>query len=131
MQQALLIILLIVSIGWLVLRIRRNKADIAAEKAPKILDQTGAFHAVSLSYNENACVAAKELTGRRFLSTAAPRLPLGDCDALECRCQFAHHKDRRSGHDRRSPFTPGGAGFDNATGKFKTERRQTVERRKK
>jgi hypothetical protein len=39
--------------------------------------------------------------GMRFLSSAAPRLPLPECDALDCKCRFMHHADRRSGADRR------------------------------
>ena len=47
------------------------------------------------------------MDGKRFLSSAAPRLPLPDCDVLECKCKFVHHKDRRDGEDRRSPFHGG------------------------
>jgi len=70
-----------------------------------------AFHAVSLQFSGNACDAAKKMRGRRFLSSAAPRIPLLDCDVSECQCKFVHHKDRRAHEDRRSPFaTRGGAG---------------------
>lgn len=87
-----------------------------------------AFHAVSIDFDRNACAAAKALAGRRFLSGAAPQIPLPECDALECRCKFKHHADRRAGKDRRSPFSP--AGLSSATGTFKTERRQGADRRK-
>ena len=61
------------------------------------------FHAVSIKFEESACSAAKDLEGKRFLSSAAPRIPLPDCDVLECKCRFIHHKDRRDPY--RSPFT--------------------------
>jgi hypothetical protein len=55
-------------------------------------------------------------------------LPLPDCDALECRCRFIHHKDRRAGRDRRSPFGPGGIGGH--TGRYEQEQRKGTDRRK-
>lgn len=127
MQQLLLGILLALATGWLIVRIRRNKAETLAEKQPKPVNPKGAFHAVSLKYSENACTAAKEMTGRRFLSNAAPRLPLPGCDVLECRCQFTHHSDRRSQTDRRNPFAPGG--FGEGTGTFQQDRRSRTDRR--
>lgn len=129
MQQLLLGILLVLTTGWLVIRIRRNKADTLAEQLPKTVNPKGAFHAVSLKYSENACTAAKEMTGRRFLSNAAPRLPLPDCDVLECRCKFVHHGDRRSSTNRRSPFSA--TGFGDGTGSFQQERRSRPDRRKR
>ena len=127
MQTVLLSVLLLLSVVWLIVRIRANKAEVEAENQPRIVDAKGAFHAVSLKYSENACNAAKAMTGRRFLSSAAPRLPLPDCDVLECRCTFAHHKDRRSGSDRRSPFTP--AAYGGGTGSYERERREKRGRR--
>ena len=75
-----------------------------------------------------ALTAARKMTGRRFLSAAAPRLPLAGCDVLECACRFVHHQDRRSGSDRRSPFGPGGY---SGSGNYKAEQRKGRERRKK
>ena len=87
-----------------------------------------AFHAVSIVFESDACASAKEMAGRRFLASAAPRLPLQECNALECKCKFKHHDDRRSGKDRRSPFSPGG--FSAATGRFEAEKRKGPDRRK-
>jgi len=85
------------------------------------------FHAVSLSYSNSACEAAKNMEGRRFLSGTAPRIPLPDCDVLECKCRFVHHKDRRKGDDRRNPYVQGfGSGN---TGKFRQEQRKYGDRR--
>ena len=86
-----------------------------------------AYHAVSIRFSSNACKAARELEGRRFLSNAAPRLPLPECDVLECNCRFVHHKDRRSGDDRRSLFPP--PGFGGTTGRFDEEQRRGAGRR--
>ncbi|MGB5625758.1 MAG: hypothetical protein WBM61_08510, partial [Woeseiaceae bacterium] len=104
MKELLLVVALLLSIAWLVVRIRRGNAEVRAIRNPpaKGRDETSAFHAVSLKYSSNACDAAKAMTGRRFLAGAAPQLPLKGCNALECRCGFAHHSDRRSGSDRRN-----------------------------
>ena len=67
------------------------------------------------------------MEGRRFLSTAAPLLPLPECEVLDCKCRFVHHKDRRASKDRRSPFGP--SGFGGATGKHQQEQRHSTDRR--
>jgi hypothetical protein len=118
--------LLVLTVAWLIVRIRQNKAATKAELKPQSKDR-GEYRAVSIKYSENACNAAKAMTGRRFLSNAAPRLPLPECDFLECRCQFAHHDDRRAGRDRRSPFAP--AGTTDGTGSYEKERRERTDRR--
>lgn len=130
MKELLLVLALLLSVWWLVMRVRRNSVAELAEQAQfeKKVENTSAFHAVSLKYSSNACDAAKAMTGRRFLSGAAPRLPLPGCDALECRCGFAHHEDRRTGNDRRSPFNP--ATYGGGTGTFKIERRDRRDRRR-
>lgn len=128
MLKLLLFVSLILAIAWLVMRVLRASPSPAGKPATRITSGTSAYHAVSLQYSNNACDAAKEMTGRRYLSSAAPQLPLPGCDALECRCQFTHHSDRRSGSDRRSPFNPGVA--PGGTGTFKVERRQNKDRRK-
>jgi len=127
MHEIFLGALLVLSIGWLILRIRRNQQETQTAARPRG-NRTGAYHAVAIKYSENACEAAKALTGRRFLSNAAPRLPLPDCDHLECRCRFTHFQDRRSGRDRRSPFAP--SGTSGTTGSFQTERRERADRRR-
>jgi hypothetical protein len=86
-----------------------------------------AYHAVSIRFEVNACNAAKALAGTRFLATEAPDLPLPECEMTLCKCRFVHHKDRRAGKDRRSPFTSGGIAA--ATGKYAQERREGQERR--
>lgn len=87
------------------------------------------FHAVSIKVGPNACEAAREMQGRRFLSSAAPRIPLPDCDVMECKCRFAHHEDRRKGDDRRNPW---GQGFGTgSTGAYPSEQRKGRDRRRR
>jgi hypothetical protein len=125
-MTALILVLLL--LAWLFIRRRQGakaKADIKPAAATS--KTTTAYHAVSIKFDSKACQAAQDLEGRRFLSTAAPRLPLAECNVLECSCRFVHHKDRRSGKDRRSPFGPGG--FGGSTGKYAQEQRQGKDRR--
>jgi PLD-like domain len=126
-QEILLGALLLLAVVWLVVRIRQNKAieQLQATRKPK---DSGKFHAVAIKYSENACNAAKALTGRRFLSSAAPRLPLPECDYPNCNCRFVHFTDRRAGRDRRSPFAP--ATSTGTTGIHEQERRERNDRRK-
>ena len=123
----IVLILVLLAAIWVLIRIRRN--TIAEKAAPKLAVSSpqSAYHAVSIKMSGPACQAAKDMAGRRFLSTAAPKLPLPDCDVLECNCRFVHHKDRRSGKERRSPFSP--AGFGGGTGKYESEQREGRDRR--
>jgi len=122
-----LLVVLLVAV-WIMIRIRRSAAE--DEAVPRSAADTAAtaYHAVSIKFSGTACQAAKDMTGRRFLSSAAPKLPLPDCNALECKCRFVHHKDRRSGKERRSPFSP--AGFGGGTGNYESEKREGNDRRK-
>jgi hypothetical protein len=126
-KETLLVLALLLSVAWLIMRIRRGKVEVQEAAKAKTPDQTSAFHAVSLRYSISACDAAKAMTGRRFLSSAAPHLPLPECDALECRCGFTHHKDRRRGIERRSPYNSGM--YTGAGGVIKADRRDRKDRR--
>ena len=122
----ILILGLLVAIWWLV---RKRREGLPEKSNIQLRPRTAntQFHAVSIKYESRACDAAKNMTGRRFLATAAPKLPLPECDILECSCRFSHHDDRRSHKDRRSPFGPGGSG--GATGSFNAEQRDGSDRR--
>ncbi len=122
---AALILVLLLGI-WLIIRLRKG-ATVKKPVKPASSSANAAFHAVSIKFPSNACKAARDLAGRRFLSNAAPKLPLPECDVLECSCRFMHHKDRRSSQNRRSPFGP--SGFGSATGKHETEQRKGEDRR--
>jgi hypothetical protein len=126
MQTTLLIIMGALLLVWLVLRRRSAASEKETSPTPPRPINT-AYHAVSIKLGEEPCRAAREMSGRRFLSSAAPRLPLADCDATACNCRFAHHNDRRTGKDRRSPFAA--AGFGGGTGSFQQERRERPDRR--
>lgn len=127
MQTTLLIGAVVLLGVWLFVRHRGQSQKTEEDKKTKAAENT-AYHAVSIKFDQNACDAAKEMSGRRFLSNAAPRLPLPECNALECRCGFVHHKDRRAGKDRRSPFAA--SGYSGGTGSFEKERRERQDRRK-
>jgi len=60
-------------------------------------DTGNEFHGVSIAFAEGqACAAARDLQGKRFLSAEAPLVPLPGCDAEDCRCRYQHHDDRRN-----------------------------------
>jgi len=121
-----LLLVLLLAI-WLYIRSRQlTKSDEESPTTPMSQANT-AYHAVSIKFPSNACNAAREMAGRRFLSTAAPKLPLAGCEVLDCSCRFVHHKDRRAGKDRRSPFGP--SGFGSSTGKYEQELRKGKDRR--
>lgn len=128
MKMFLLVVVLALLVVWLVLRRRTDQPE-PVSKQPA-LPATGPdtnYHAVSIRFEKWACRAAKEYAGRRLLADEAPKLPLPDCDAAECRCHFVHYEDRRSGRDRRSPFGSGGVAA--ASGHFEQERREGSDRR--
>jgi hypothetical protein len=127
MLEWLLGAVLVLTVAWLIFYARRNKAATEAEAEPKSWTQ-GGFHAVAIKYSENACDAAKAMTGQRFLAKEAPELPLKKCDFDDCRCTFAHYQDRRSKSDRRTPFAH--QGKTETTGTFEREKRKRVDRRK-
>ena len=128
MELTILAAAVVLLVLWLFVR-RRGQTQAPPEPASPKREADTTYHAVSLKIDaQHACDAAREMTGRRFLSNAAPRLPLAGCNALECRCRFTHHKDRRTGKDRRSPFVT--SGYSGTSGSFKTERRERRDRRK-
>ncbi len=124
----ILILGLLVAVWWMVRKRREGSSEVSSPKL-RSKSSNSQFHAVSIKYSGRACEAAKNMTGRRFLATAAPKLPLPECDILECSCRFAHHEDRRTQKDRRSPFGPGGT--TGSTGTFNAEQRAGSDRRRR
>ena len=102
-----------------------NKRPPVASR-PGTAKPTSRFHAVTLKFSSKACDAAKSMEGKRFLSSAAPRIPLSEWDSLECKCRFIHHKDRRESEDRRNPY---GASIAGDIGEHKPEQRHSRDRR--
>jgi hypothetical protein len=102
------LILVALLLVWLFIRRRqatRTKPD--TRPVTRVSQKNTDYHAVSIKFESHACQAAQELE--------------------QCNCRFVHHKDRRSGKDRRSPFGPGGIG--GSTGKYTQEQRQGKDRR--
>jgi hypothetical protein len=65
--------------------------------------QASPFHAVEIRCAKDACRAAKDTRGERYLSAEAPLLPLDQCDRRDrCRCGYKHYEDRRTGSRRRA-----------------------------
>jgi hypothetical protein len=127
-MTTVIVILAVLVLIFVYIRSKRSTTDDRpATSRPRKSAASSEFHAVSIKFASNACSAAKSLEGKRFLSTAAPRIPLPDCDVLECKCRFIHHRDRRQGGDRRNPYT---AGFGGETGKHPVEQRKQPDRRK-
>ena len=124
--MALLLILLLLI--WLLIRRRAVTKSKKSAPALKSRSTNTTYHAVSIKFSSNACKAAKDMEGRRFLSSAAPRLPLPECEMLDCSCRFVHHKDRRASRDRRSPFGP--SGYSGGTGSYDKEMREGKDRRR-
>ena len=123
------VILLFLIVALVIWRKKRRAGEQAtfAAKSIDLAATTSRFHAVSIRPGLDACDAARGLEGQRFLSDAAPSVPLPSCDSPNCQCRFVHFSDRRSGDDRRSPF-PAGIGLD--TGTYRQEQRQPGDRRK-
>ena len=128
MKTVLLLLVLGLLIAWFFYRQGLDKPEDRRERriSPALKDKSK-FHAVSVKPGAYACSAVNKIAGQRFLATQAPDLPLPDCDAAECDCHFVHHNDRRTGKDRRSPFTSGGVAA--ATGTYTGERRRGEDRR--
>lgn len=123
------IVLIVVLIALVAMSRRGQKA---IETTPPVRRLSPAstqrqFHAVSLQIAESACSAAQEIAGKRFLAAAAPRIPLPECNATECKCRFIHHADRRSGAERRGSYVP--SGIPNAPAYTGRERRYRGDRR--
>jgi hypothetical protein len=123
---SVLALLVLVAVFYWLRRRSESSGERPTPDRPAVDGKTSAFHAVSIRIGPHACLSAHEMAGKRFLSGAAPKIPLPECDVLECKCRFVHHKDRREGDERRSPF---GQGFGAATGTHAIEQRQREDRR--
>ena len=81
---------------------RRIDAQVRTSGRPVEHSRIGnPFHAVSIQAGSKSCAAARDLEGRRYLSSTAPMLPLKDCTQAACQCRYQHHSDRRGQGDRR------------------------------
>lgn len=120
-------VLLVALLGRRLLRtVRLPGPRQAMPRADINADGSGRFHALSIRFGAGACAAARALHGKRFLSPQAPALPLATCDSQHCRCRFVHHRDRRDGEDRRSPFQ---SGYGGSATRIERDRRRADDRR--
>ncbi len=110
-------IILLLLIGLLVvILVRVRLSGRGSAEAPKTVKSRGKksvphttavkspFSAVSIEFSGEACAAARELKGKRFLESEAPITPLEGCNLPRCRCRYVHYPDRRSSEDRRDPL---------------------------
>ena len=101
MFESILLIGIAGCLAWLLLRLLpgRSKTRSGTSRASK----AHPYHAVSIHTGATACLQAKALKRRRFLSGEAPQLPLAECSGQKCHCVYQHHPDRRGGNgDRRA-----------------------------
>ena len=85
------------------------------------------WQAVSIVPGAGACAAVEESRGKRFLTRAAPRLPLAACNNQnQCQCKYKRYTDRRDS-PRRAEDQPGGS----RPTPPKPERRRPGERRER
>jgi len=120
-------LVLLIIIGVAALRRQQSPArSVTSRPSAQHADGSGRFHAVSIRVGANPCSNARRLHGQRFLSAAAPQLPVVGCDAAICECRFIHHGDRRAGDDRRSPFQ---GGFGGSAARVEENRRSIPDRR--
>ncbi len=106
MEKLAILILMLGIVGVVAWRLRSSpkQTEYGSETA-EAQDKPDPYHCVSIRSPKDACEAAKQLMGKRFLSREAPPLPLPNCTAKHCRCHDAHHEDRRvDDGDRRAPF---------------------------
>jgi hypothetical protein len=78
---------------------RRKESTYTATRNARV----SSFEAVAIQHSGEACQAAQDASGRRYLCSGAPLLPLADCDRPDsCACRYARFPDRRGGPRRKS-----------------------------
>jgi V8-like Glu-specific endopeptidase len=87
-------IITIALISGLIYIIHQRSRHYASNK-PKTLTKNNTFHCVETHHHGKCCEAVKALNGIRFLSSAAPILPITGCNQNHCECDYIHHDDRR------------------------------------
>jgi hypothetical protein len=101
-----------------------RQSDPATAAAP-VSRRSTPWHAVSIVTKTAGCRAVQALRSKRFLSAAAPRLPLPECTMGDsCPCAYKHFADRRGQPRRKDEITGLKQG-----GRVEQERRVTPSRR--
>ncbi|MEE4144442.1 MAG: hypothetical protein V2I26_06545 [Halieaceae bacterium] len=103
MSETILLIGIAGCLAWLLLRLFPRQSNTRAATSRDTSSRAHPYHAVSIHTGSTACLPAKALKHKRFLSGEAPQLPLAECTGKKCHCVYQHHPDRRSGSgDRRA-----------------------------
>jgi hypothetical protein len=100
MFESILLIGISGCLAWLVLRVFPRRAETQAGASHR----AHPYHSVSIHTGSAACLQARGLKQKRFLSGEAPQLPLAECTSPKCHCVYQHHPDRRSGNGDRRAF---------------------------
>lgn len=87
--------------AWFAMMLRHQRAIRRVHEDEE--ETPNPYHAVAIRVRGKGCDAARELKGKRYLSTEAPLLPLAGCSSANCVCQYVHFDDRRH-YDRRGPY---------------------------
>jgi hypothetical protein len=66
---------------------------------------SGPYQAVSIKHGSCACSGVELYTGKRYLTSEAPLLPIPSCDADQCKCRYVRHRDRRMADERRNLYS--------------------------
>jgi len=129
---AALLVVVLATLAWVVVRRRSADAASAAADKPQSLpskpptkrppDTWG--KTVVVPDPAKACPAVLAIQGKSFPNDDAPRLPLSACSVATCQCHFVPAKERRASPERRSQadrrgelrFEPGKEG-DRRSGK--------------
>jgi len=75
-----------------------------------------------------ACEPAKRISGKKFLASHVPQLPLGGCtNAPLCQCRYRYHVDRRQELRRDADHGLPSAGYVVNNRRARSERRKPVE----
>jgi hypothetical protein len=100
--------------------------DVAASNAAAAKQQRR-HNGVEVIPRQGACCkAVRAISGQRFLSAEAPRLPLADCDQPTCRCRYQHFTDRRTDARR-----DGDVGIGIASDLYNAECRRSAARKRR
>ena len=97
----------------------------ATRRGATSVRQRTRWRAVKVAPGLIACGAVEKLSGRVFLASESPHLPLGDCSQANCQCRYVHLDDRRSGGDRRIDLGSFGAYLP----QNQSDRRRVADRR--
>lgn len=94
---------IVIAIAIVLVFLFAKKQKAATPKSSPI-KKSSPYRSVAVCCDEFACDGAKALSGKRFLISDTPLLPLLDCTAKKCDCKYSHHPDRRHfDEDRRLP----------------------------